>query len=192
MPRADLFAGSFRVGRTPAGLFSQISTQPGSLVRQAFLGCLLFIVGVSIYDSYLVALYREFILYDERNPVCEILIQKDPENLTWFMVGKLIGNMLVIGTLALLRWIGYKQTLTVALSVALFQFALLMFLTFSDPITGLLHFDDLFSHNPDRAAKALNSAMLHAIALAITVAGVITGIRWKSIRNISRSGPATA
>jgi hypothetical protein len=150
-------------------------------------------VGVSIYDSYLVALYRDFILHDERNPICEILIRKDPNNLSCFMLGKLLGNLGVIGTLMFLRWIGYKPTLTVTLGVALFQLALLTFLTFSDPRTGLLHFDDLFSHDPDRAAQALNSMMLQGVGLAVAIStGAIAAIRWKTIRNTGHSEPATA
>ena len=163
-------------------------------VRQhAFLGCLAFIVSVSIYDSYLVALYRECILYDERNPICEMLIRKDPNTLSWFMAGKLAGNLGVVGTLVLLRWVGYNRTLMVASGVAAFQLVLLTFLTISDPMTGLLHFDDLFSHNPAKAAKALNSAMLHAVVLSGMIAlGVIIGVRWKTIRNSLGSEPLAA
>jgi len=174
-------------------MFGQSRPKQNSMARQAFLGCLFFIVGVSIYDSYLVALYRDSILDDERNPICEILIQKDPDNLSWFMLGKLAGNFCVIGTLMLLRWIGYKYSLVVAFGVAIFQLALLTFLTFSDPLTGLLHFDDLLSTDPDRVAKAMYSAMLHVVALMLTSVAIgIAGIRWKTTRNTNGSEPAAA
>jgi len=161
--------------------------------RHGFLGFLLFIVGVSIYDSYLVAIYRECILYDERNPICEMLIRKDPGNLSWFMAGKFLGNLCVVGTLLLLRWIGYGHTLVVARGVAFFQAALLVFLTLSDPKTGLLHFDDLSSHDPAKAATAVNSALLQAIVLVgIVGAAVFTVGKWKTIRNPPCSEPVTA
>ena len=156
--------------------------------QRLFVACLAFIVSVSIYDCYLVAIYRDFILYDERNPICEMLIQKDPNHLSWFMTSKFFGNLFVLGTLLLLRWILYRQTLVVTIGVASFQFALLLFLTFSDPLTGLLHFDDLYSPNPIKAEKAMYSVMLHLAVLSGTiVVGVMTGIKWKTIRNNSHS-----
>ena len=163
------------------------------IFRHAFLSCLLFIVGVSFYDCYLVAINRECILFDERNPICEILIRRDPNNLSWFMAGKLLGNLGVVGTLLLLHWIGYRHSLVVAQGVAIFQKALLIFLTFSDSKTGLLHFDDLLSHDPAKAAKAWNSAIMHAAAcLGIVGIVVFSVIKWKSIRNPPCSEPAPA
>lgn len=159
----------------------------------AFLACLLFIVGVSVYDTYLVLINRDAILFDERNPICEILIRQDPNNLTWFIVGKLAGNLGVVGTLLCLRWMGYQRILIVTIGVALFQFLLLTFLTFSDPMTGLLHFDGLYSRNPAIVAQAQTSVFLHSLALGgLLVTGTITGIRWKTIRNAPCSEPVTA
>ena len=193
MSRTLTVANPCRPQWLPLGTLCQTLIDKFSSARHAFLGCLLFIVGVSIYDSYLVALYRDAILFDERNPICEILIRKDPNHLSWFMLGKFLGNLGVVGTLMLLRWIGYKQTLTVAVGVAFFQLALLTFLTFSDPMTGLLHFDDLYSQDPVRAAKAVNSALLHGVVMTVTiVAGLIVSVKWKNIRNTPRSEPATA
>ena len=154
-----------------------------SKTRKAFLGCLLFIVGVSIYDSYLVALYPLTILEDERNPICKLLIQKDPLNLSWFLAGKFIGNLIVIGTLSLLCWIGYRRFMTVTVGVTLFQLGLLAYLTLSDPVTGLLHFDDLVSHDPARAARAFKSLAIQMSILTCTVVGGLAIISWRSKRS---------
>ena len=161
-------------------LFNWSNLDQQAKTRRVFVGCLLFIVGVSIYDSYLVALYSNTILKDERNPICKLLILKDPEQLSWFLAGKFIGNAGVVGTLTLLHWFGYKRTLTVVASVALFQLGLLTYLTFSDPITGLLHFDGLLSHNPHVFERAFETTMMHVKVLlsALTVGG-LTIVMWK-------------
>ena len=151
--------------------------------RKAFLGCLLFIVGVSIYDSYLVALYPLTILEDERNPICKMLIQKDPLYLSWFLAGKFIGNLIVVGSLALMSWIGYRRIMAVTFGVTLFQAGLLAYLTLSDPLTGVLHFGDLFSHDPARAAQALKSLAIHMSIFSCTViVGGLTVVGWRSKR----------
>jgi hypothetical protein len=137
----------------------------------AFLSCILFIVGVSIYDSYLVVLYQDHILVDERNPICEMLIRKDPNQLSWFLMGKLLGNVGVVGSLLVLLKLKFHHTLTVAKAVAFFQFGLLFYLTFADHATGFLHFDDLFSSDPVRVGQAQFSVLIH-VALLSVVGGV--------------------
>ena len=152
-----------------------------------FFACLISIVGVSTYDTLLVILYRDSILDDERNPICELLIRKDPNQLTWFLLGKILGNAGVVGTLTALYRLDYHRVMTVATSVALFQYWLLVFLNFSDPLTGFLHFDGLLSKDPKQFASGLNSAMIHGFAtVGLLMVGIITRITWKSIRNSAR------
>lgn len=156
--------------------------------RKWFFACLIFIIGVSTYDTYLVVLYRESILDDERNPICELLIRKDPLQLSWFLLGKILGNIFVVGTLVALDRFGYRRSMTIATSVALFQFWLLVFLNFSDPLTGFLYFDGLFSHDPKQFAQGLSSAVIHGVVtIGLLMFSILTRIWWKSIRNSSRA-----
>lgn len=158
------------------------------LIHHRFLACLIFIVSVSIYDSYLVVLYRESILDDERNPICELLIQKDPHQLSWFLLGKFLGNLFVLGSLFALKWIGYSRFMTVTYCVAAFQMWLLVFLSFSDSLTGFLHFDDLMSPDPERFSKGISITLVHLVAtLGMAGVWVVTRLRWKAIRNSVRS-----
>ena len=140
---------------------------------KVFSACLLFIACVSIYDTYLVAFYKETILLDERNPICEYLIRQDTSQLTWFLCGKLVGNLVVISTLLSLFFFGFSQALTVAKSVACFQLLLLSYLWFSDPISGVLHFDGFLSTNPYEFRNAVLSAMVHVGVVVSTVMGAV-------------------
>ena len=165
-------------------LFNWSALDQQTKTRRIFLGCLLLIVSISIYDSYLVAIFPKTILEDERNPICKILIQQDPDKLSWFLAGKFIGNAVVVGTLTLLYWFGYKRVMTVAKGVALFQLGLMTYLTFSDPITGLLHFDGLFSHNPDVVKRAYETTLMHVkVLLSVLTVGGTAIIVWKRNSN---------
>ncbi|MFT5302811.1 MAG: hypothetical protein ACI814_003628 [Mariniblastus sp.] len=155
-----------------------------SMARHGFMSCIVFILSVSIYDCYLVALYRDHVLHGERNPICEILIRNDPNGLTWFMLGKCLGNLGVVSILITLRWLRYRPILIIAASVAMFQMILLVYLTYSDPLTGFLHFDDIFSNDPLLAGIAIKTLAVHLACLAITV--TLAGFKWKTIRNTAQ------
>lgn len=143
--------------------FSQLFAQPilDARASRVFWFCVAFILCVSIYDSYLVGVYRDSILIDERNPVCEFLIRLDPQHLSWFLVGKLLGNVLVVGSLVALLRSGFRRTLTVAKSVAGFQLLLLVYLLFADCMTGFLSFDGLVSNHSFEFQQSLHSAVIH-------------------------------
>lgn len=156
--------------------------------RNWFFACLVFIVGVSIYDTYLVFLYQDSILFNEFNPICELLIRKDPHQLSWFLLGKTLGNLGVVGTLMTLYRLGYRWTNSVATNVALFQLLLLVFLNFSDPRTGFLSFDGLFSHDPEKFAQGVSSAAIHGFAiLGFLMVWVLTRIWWRTMRSSPRT-----
>lgn len=140
-----------------------------SWAKYGFALCLLWIVGVSIYDTYLVILCKGHILIDERNPICVMLIKQDPNSLCWFIVGKFLGNAFVITSLAILKCIKYSRTMVIANSVAAFQLVLLLYLTFSDKYTRFLYFDGLFSHNPSHFNEAIGIVTVHVIVLAALI-----------------------
>ena len=143
--------------------------------------CLLCIVSVSIYDAYLVVLFKGEILFDERNPICVMLIRKDPNSLTWFLGGKFLGNVFVVATLVFLRWIRYSRAMAIAKGVAAFQIGLLFYLTFADQNTGFLHFDGLFSNDPIHFNEALVSIGIHFSAL-MTIVAVGVAVRWSFVQ----------
>ena len=106
---------------------------------------LMFIAAVSMHDTYL-AVIEEEILLMEKNPICVDLIRLDPEGLTFFILGKCIGTLAVIGTLAGLHWFNYTHAKIVTAAVALFQAFLLGYLHLSDPLMGgLPNFAVLFA-----------------------------------------------
>ena len=151
--------------------------------KRVFSFCLLFIVCVSIYDTYLVAVYRDSILVNERNPICKFLIQQDLSQLTWFMTGKLLGNIAVVTTLSGLFFFGFRHALIVAKAVACFQLMLLIYLQFSDPTTGVLDFDGLLSPCPAEFNGAVLSAVAHlGVVVPTLLGGVLAKRKWDATR----------
>ena len=147
--------------------------------RIVFSFCVLFIVCVSIYDTYLVTLYQDSILIDERNPICLFLIKQDTSQLTWFITGKLIGNLVVVGTLLSLFLSGFRRALTVAKGVACFQLLLLIYLHFSDSTTGVLDFDGLVSSSPFEFREAVLSTVVHiGVVLPLLMGTVLVKRKW--------------
>ncbi len=104
---------------------------------------------------------------DERNPICAALIQEDPNHLTWFYTGKFVGNVTVISVLSFLFRIRFLHARVIAFAVAGFQILLTTYLCFSDPITGLLDFGGLCSHDPLRYRKSVDSLVLHVFAMLV-------------------------
>ena len=84
--------------------------------------------AISIYDAYLVTLYRSIILSMEQNPICAMLISWDPEHLSYFLVGKAAGTSLVL--LALVGLYCWQRRLACAVigGVLVFQLGLLVYL----------------------------------------------------------------
>ena len=99
-------------------------------LRAYFLSCLIVITAISIYDAYLVVLYKSLIKDFERNPVCMALIELDPGGLSYFLCGKALGTICVVTALSVLYQNRRKHWFVVSTSVATFQICLLAFLTF--------------------------------------------------------------
>ncbi len=83
---------------------------------------------VSAYDAHLVRVYSSFILDIERNPICAILIRCDPEHLTYFVVAKATGTILVLIALTMLFAWRRRLALPVVTGVTVFQLGLLVYL----------------------------------------------------------------
>lgn len=160
-----------------------------STVGEGFSGkvfsfCILFIVSVSIYDTYLVSIYREGILASEKNPICLYLIRQDMSHLSWFIGGKVLGNVAVVAALLGLYWLRFRHALTVAKAIAWFQLSLLAYLHTSDALTGLFHFDDLSSNVPAKFEAALFSLLLHlAVMVTMISGGLFAKRKWEHMRS---------
>lgn len=130
--------------------------------------CITIIVAISIFDTYMVVKYRHVILEGERNPICEVLIRQDPIKLSWFVTAKMLGNLGVVACLTSLYRFGYPHCLLVAKWITTFQIALFAYLNLSDPMTGFLHFDDLFRPSYHQA-KAIISLLKHLTGLCLLI-----------------------
>jgi hypothetical protein len=111
-------------------LGSGIPTALQSVDRVAalFYSALATIGLISAYDAYLVKVYKSFILDIERNPICAMLIRWDQQYLSYFVLAKATGTILVLLALtALFAW-RRRLALPVASGVTIFQFALLVYL----------------------------------------------------------------
>ena len=134
-----------------------------------FFACVGFILAVSTFDTLMVVLYSDHIQDLERNPICLGLINMDPDRLTYFVLGKALGNFGVMLALIGLKTIRYRFAMAVTYSVSFFQFLLMVFLCGSDPGSGFLTFDDLGSHDPLIFNDGLHNAMIHLLVLATLV-----------------------
>ena len=95
----------------------------------------LFIALVSIHDTYLVVI-EEHILKLEKNPICAYLIRLEPNNCSFFILGKMIGAFTVIISLMALYRMRYAHANLITGAVVIFQAALVMYLHLSDPLIG--------------------------------------------------------
>ncbi len=142
--------------------------------RLLMVSCVLLILSVSIYDTYLVYFFRDTILHDERNPICEALIRRDPNGLTWFFLGKATGNLAVISVLIMLYQRLYTYRSLVAVSVATFQILLTVYLFFADHSVAVLCFDGLYSQNDRIARQAAQSLIIHVVIATTFGAAIVT------------------
>lgn len=62
---------------------------------------LLFVAGVSLYDIYLTYVFREVIVWTEKNPMGLWLIRLDPESLVYFTAAKTAGTLTVLAVLVI-------------------------------------------------------------------------------------------
>lgn len=88
---------------------------------------LLFIATVSLLDTYL-AVINDQIKHDEQNPICLALILMEPVHFTWFILGKLIGNIVVLGTLFWMLRCNYRFSRQIVFAIVGFQILLLCYL----------------------------------------------------------------
>lgn len=121
-----------------------------TLIRLVFAACCFAIIaGVSALDIWF-AVENPSILHVEKNPVCAMLLEMDPQHCGWFVAGKATGTVLCLGLIAFMLRMKYRHANKVLVAVALFQMGLLVYLVLSDPlIGGLPNPRLLFSDTPE-------------------------------------------
>jgi hypothetical protein len=90
-----------------------------------------FIVFVSVWDSFLTLLYRTQMHVAELNPIGRLLIDLNGGAVTYLLVAKLLGTILVASILAALYERNPQKAFVITTPIAGFQAALLSFLTFA-------------------------------------------------------------
>jgi hypothetical protein len=116
------------VNRSNTYANQQIASRFKSFVPKNWLFsvAIFWIASASAYDAYLVYIYREGI--EEQNPICDWLIQLAPDSMLYFLVGKGLGTLLVIGALFALNHFWRRAGRVATLSLAAFQVALMLFI----------------------------------------------------------------
>ena len=172
--------------------FENLPLSAQSILRRhrLLVACIAVIIAVSALDTYLVCTLKHVIVEFERNPICLALIQRDPEDLSWFIGGKMLGNLAVVSVLVCLFRYRYRNRKFVALSVAGFQVFLTLYLCCADPFTGFLSFDGLFSHSQTLYRKSVDSLLIHLAALSAIAAAISVVYRIRNPRLILRNRAA--
>jgi hypothetical protein len=84
---------------------------------------------VSAYDTYLTVRFQESLDVMECNPIALWLLAYDEWSAATLVGLKFLGSMVVLGALCLCFWVRPRWGLTITVSIAVLQGALLAFLT---------------------------------------------------------------
>ena len=102
------------------------------VVSAVFYIAIAVIALVSIYDAWLVYLYRDSIAALERNLICLALIELEPQYASIFILSKLVGVGTVVYCLQITRRINSRVGFGASMGVATFQICLFCYLTMAD------------------------------------------------------------
>lgn len=103
---------------------------PCSPTTLRFLVLWLFIAAVSSYDAYLLVCYPDSLPYMESNPVGVYLVEVADGDVSVFLNCKVAGTVVVLCSLLGLYRKHRRWAMPVAHGLAIFQFGLLLYLTF--------------------------------------------------------------
>ena len=114
-----------------AGQFKIKSRTESSAYLKKIYSSIVVLIGlVSLYDAFLVYQYRQVI--DEQNPFCAWLISLEPDCVSLFLAGKVLGTLSVMAILFFLFRHWSRLAVPVAASLMVFQIGLLGYLHGSD------------------------------------------------------------
>lgn len=123
------------MSNTYEGSISGISLNLSRNLRQltdAYFACCCTLIGmISFYDALLVLLYAETMNEMEKNPICLALIKLEPVYVTWFLLAKGLGTLIVILSLVVIFNRQRSKSLLMVSSIAIFQLCLLYHLLVS-------------------------------------------------------------
>ena len=115
----------------PVGQFKIKSRTESSVCLKKIYSSIVVLIGlVSLYDAFLVYQYRQVI--DEQNPFCAWLISLEPDCVSLFLAGKVLGTLSVMAILFFLFRHWSRLAVPVAASLMVFQIGLLGYLHGSD------------------------------------------------------------
>lgn len=113
-----------------SGLDQTSTTKLNSISKKLFWLAIAWITVSSIYDTYLVYIYRHGV--QELNPICNWLVQLAPGSAIAFVVGKMAGTLAVVLVLCGLYRYWMPAAKMAAFSVATFQIGLMCFIHTSE------------------------------------------------------------
>jgi hypothetical protein len=93
-----------------------------------FPGLWLFIGLVSAFDTYLTVRFREFLEFQEINPLARMLLQLNGWDPSLLVGMKFLGSVMVLGILTALHLADRRIGLVIATAIASFQLGLLGYL----------------------------------------------------------------
>lgn len=92
-----------------------------------------FVGAVSLYDAWLVIVFRDMIHQTEKNPLGRLLIQLDSNGIAYFLTAKAFGTLIVLLALAAVHQLAHRHREWIIGGVASFQAWLLWYLSFAGP-----------------------------------------------------------
>jgi uncharacterized membrane protein len=97
--------------------------------RVCYWGLWSFIMFVSVWDCFLTFIHREWMQTTELNPIGRLLIDLNGGGVTYFLVAKVAGTLLVTSVLAGIFEHYPRRAFAITTPIACFQLGLLMFLS---------------------------------------------------------------
>ncbi|MBL8817394.1 MAG: hypothetical protein JNL58_15310 [Planctomyces sp.] len=102
----------------------------GTLLNSAwFPSAMAVIVGISVYDTWLIIRFARCIVELEENPIGSWLLEINNGDISLFVGSKIVGTILVASILLLMKRLNSRIVFPVTTSIASWQVGLLFYLT---------------------------------------------------------------
>lgn len=112
----------------PTPVFNTTHKKLGNAI---FWSMWLLIVFVSVWDSVLTVVHRDVMVQHELNPVGLWLIILNDGGVSYLLIAKAVGTVLVTSVLAAIHEDAPRQAMTITMPISCFQLWLLAFLSFA-------------------------------------------------------------
>lgn len=101
-----------------------------NVAHMLYWGMWLFIVFVSVWDTFLTIVHRSEMHRAELNPMGRALIELNGGEVTYLLIAKTLGTIIVTSILAALYEHNPRKAFTITTPISCIQMCLLLFLTF--------------------------------------------------------------